>query len=157
MKRSGKFYRNNEKEIMLQLGLKPTFNSGSGEIEKEDGQNEKVICQLKSTDKQSITVKKYDVETLLYNASVSHKIPVFALNFLEDNSVYLLVRPQDLKDIVHYLNTGEIKENNDLNYFDDVEENTKNKTTKRIKSNSKYREKFSEEIKNKYKKGKSAL
>lgn len=31
-KRTGKFYRENEKEVMLSLGLKPTKNSGSGWI-----------------------------------------------------------------------------------------------------------------------------
>lgn len=32
MKRSGKFYRNNEKEVMRSLGFTPTPNSGSGWI-----------------------------------------------------------------------------------------------------------------------------
>ena len=40
VKRSTKFYRKNEAEVMQQLGLKPTKNSGAGWIEKEDGQNE---------------------------------------------------------------------------------------------------------------------
>ena len=39
MKRSGKFYRRNEQDVMAQLGLQPTKNSGSGWIEKEDGQS----------------------------------------------------------------------------------------------------------------------
>lgn len=30
MKRSGKFYRKNEQEVMRQLGLVPMKNSGSG-------------------------------------------------------------------------------------------------------------------------------
>lgn len=30
MKRSGRFYRKNEAEVMYQLGLVPTKNSGSG-------------------------------------------------------------------------------------------------------------------------------
>ena len=51
-KRSFKFYRQNEAEVMKSLGLKPTKNSGSGWIEKEDGQNDYIICQLKSTDAQ---------------------------------------------------------------------------------------------------------
>lgn len=50
MKRSGKFYRKNEAEVMESLGLKPTKNSGSGWVEKEDGQSDEIICQLKSTD-----------------------------------------------------------------------------------------------------------
>ena len=57
-KRTGKFYRKNEAEVMKSLGLIPTKNSGSGWIEKEDGQNDYVICQLKSTDAQSIKVTK---------------------------------------------------------------------------------------------------
>lgn len=32
MKRSGKFYRKNEQEVMKSLGLNPTPNSGSGWI-----------------------------------------------------------------------------------------------------------------------------
>ena len=54
--RSGKFYRKNEREVMKNLGLKPTKNSGSGWIEKEDGENETIIAQLKSTDSESIKV-----------------------------------------------------------------------------------------------------
>ena len=61
MKRSGKFYRKNEAEVMKALGLVPTKNSGSGWIEKEDGQNENVICQLKSTDAQSIRIVQKDI------------------------------------------------------------------------------------------------
>ena len=64
MKRSGKFYRKNEKEVMESLGLKPTYNSGSGWVEKEDGQNEDVICQLKSTDAQSIKINQKDIRIL---------------------------------------------------------------------------------------------
>lgn len=37
MKRSGKFYRKNEKEVMEALGLEQTLNSGSGWIEKRMG------------------------------------------------------------------------------------------------------------------------
>ena len=57
-KRSGKFYRNNEKEVMRSLGIEPTFNSGSGWIVKEDGQTDDLICQLKSTDARSIKINK---------------------------------------------------------------------------------------------------
>ena len=65
MKRSGKFYRNNEAQVMKSLGLTPTKNSGSGWIEKEDGQSEHVICQLKSTDANSIKVNKKDLDDII--------------------------------------------------------------------------------------------
>ena len=58
--RNGKFYRKNEREVMKNLGLKPTKNSGSGWIEKEDGENETIIAQLKSTDSESIKVNLLD-------------------------------------------------------------------------------------------------
>lgn len=98
-KRSGKFYRKNEAEVMRSLGLEPTPNSGSGWIVKEDGQSEDVICQLKSTDAMSIKINLKDIETLEYNALVAHKLPVFAIQFLCNNQTYLLVKPEDLHDV----------------------------------------------------------
>lgn len=98
-KRSGKFYRKNEAEVMRSLGLEPTPNSGSGWIVKEDGQSEDVICQLKSTDAMSIKINLKDIETLEYNALVTHKLPVFAIQFLCNNQTYLLVKPEDLQDV----------------------------------------------------------
>lgn len=98
-KRSGKFYRKNEAEVMRSLGLEPTPNSGSGWIVKEDGQSEDVICQLKSTDAMSIKINLKDIETLEYNALVAHKLPIFAIQFLCNNQTYLLVKPEDLQDV----------------------------------------------------------
>lgn len=102
--RSGKFYRKNEARIMKKLGLKPTKGSGCGWVEKEDGQSENVICQLKSTDHKSISFKLQDFETLEYNANVAHKIPLFALQFIESDDVFILMRPSDLKDLAAHCN-----------------------------------------------------
>lgn len=156
MKRSGKFYRRNEREIMEQLGLKPTINSGSGWIEKEDGQSEDLICQLKSTDANSIKVDKKDLDTLNHNAVVSHKLPVFAIQFLKSNEIYLILSPDNLKDIAKYLKTGTIEIGLiDLDLTETKELKKKNKT---IKSSIKSREEYNKEVENKFKKGKrSAL
>lgn len=97
--RSGKWYRNNEAEVMKDLGFNPTKNSGSGWIEKEDGQTEKLICQLKSTDKESIKVNRLDLDKLKYNASVSHKLPVFVIQFIQSNETYLIIKPEYIKEI----------------------------------------------------------
>lgn len=113
IKRSGKFYRTNEAEVMESLGLKPTINSGSTWIEKEDGQSEDIICQLKSTDAQSIRIVKKDIDTLIYNSLVVHKLPVFAIQFLSTNEVFLLVRPEDIKQVSQSL-SGE-RADNELN------------------------------------------
>ena len=155
MKRSGKFYRKNEAEVMLSLGLEPTPNSGSGPIWKEDGQSENVICQLKSTDAQSIKVNKKDIDTLLYNAAVAHKLPVFAIQFLQSNEVYLLVRPEELCEAAKYIKTGEYKSANEFVGIDLSEHETMTSTTKRvIKSSSNAREKFHQENEKKFKKEK---
>ncbi len=115
-KRSTKFYRKNEAEVMKRLGFKPTKNSGAGWIEKEDGQNEQCICQLKSTDKQSISIKQNDIHILEQNAAVAHKLPVFALQFLNTGEVWVMIRPEDLgliqslvagEDISEQLNVNE--------------------------------------------------
>ena len=113
LKRSGKFYRKNEAEVMESLGLKPTINSGSTWIEKEDGQSEDIICQLKSTDAQSIRIVKKDIDTLIYNSMVVHKLPVFAIQFLSTNEVFLLIRPEDIIQVSQSL-SGE-RAGNDLN------------------------------------------
>jgi hypothetical protein len=111
-KRSGKFYRQNEKEIMKRLGLKPTKGSGSGWIEKEDGQNEYLIAQLKSTDAQSMSVKLLDLHTLEYNADITHKIPLFVIQFLSTGELFVMARPADLPSVAEYLECGKCEVTN---------------------------------------------
>ena len=157
MKRSGKFYRKNEAEVMRSLGLEPTPNSGSGPIWKEDGQSEQVICQLKSTDAQSIRVNKKDLDVLSYNAAVAHKLPVFAIQFLQSNEVYLLVKPELLCEAAEYIKTGEYESANEFVGIDLSEHETiASKPTKVIKASSKAREKFHEENEKKFKKEKKS-
>lgn len=138
---------------MKSLGLKPTKNSGSGWVEKEDGMSDAVICQLKSTDKESIKLNKRDIDVLNYNAGVCHKMPVFAIQFLQSNEVYLLVKPDMLTDIAKYIETGTYTSQNDFLDLDvsDVEETTI-KTKRKIKSSSSARIRFNEENEKKFKK-----
>lgn len=160
MKRSGKFYRNNEKEVMRSLGFTPTPNSGSGWIVKEDGQSDELICQLKSTDAKSIKLVKSDIDTLEYNALVAHKLPVFVVQFLSTNECFLVIRPEDVSDIAKYLKTGEVS----TERFTGVEltggsdDSPKENCRKVIGSGSKSRKVFEKENAEKYlKKSKSAL
>ena len=155
MKRSGKFYRRNEAEVMKSLGLKPTPNSGSGWIVKEDGQSEEVICQLKSTDANSIRVNKKDLDVLSYNAAVAHKLPVFAIQFLQSNEVYLLIKPEMLCEAAKYIETGEYESANEFVGIDLSEHEEMTPAAKRvIKSSSNAREKFHQENEKKFKKEK---
>lgn len=105
-RRSGKFYIRNEKELMRELGLDPTIGSGSGWLEKEDGQSEHIICQLKSTDKDRITVNLQDIRTLETNAVITHKIPVFIIQFLKTNEVFLISKLENIADVAAYIQTG---------------------------------------------------
>lgn len=155
MKRSGKFYRKNEAEIMQMFGLKPTKNSGSGWIEKEDGQSDEVICQLKSTDAESIRLHKKDFDVLNYNAAVAHKLPVFAIQFIQSNEVYLLVKPDSLQEVAQYIETGEYTTANEFVGIDLSErEETKPKQGKVIKSSSRAREQFHKKKEQRFKKEK---
>lgn len=155
MKRSGKFYRKNEKEVMESLGLKATYNSGSGWVEKEDGQNDYLICQLKSTDAQSIKINQKDIRILEHNASVEHKLPVFAIQFLNTGEVWLMAKPEDFVEVTEYINTGEIKRKNEI--VCSVDEKEIDYTlTKKIKSSMEAREEYKKEQMKKYDKTKSA-
>lgn len=155
-KRSGKFYRKNEAEVMKMLGFDPTPNSGSGWIVKEDGQNDNCICQLKSTDARSIKVNLQDIHTLEYNACVEHKIPVFAIQFLESNEVFILIKPEDAGDISRYIKTG-CHRNNKLIEINQPEGNLEapaDMPRNVIKSSESSRLAIKEEIREKYKKRK---
>lgn len=154
MKRSGKFYRKNEAEVMKSLGLDPTPNSGSGWIVKEDGQNENVICQLKSTDASSISVKKLDIDKLEYNAMVAKKLPVFALQFLQSGDVFLLVRPEHLQEVSEYIESGIYESYNDFLGIcsSDVSCLTGEPQKTIVSSSSSARDTFNEGMREKYKK-----
>ena len=104
-KRKSKFWFKNEKELMRSLGLNPTPGSGN-RIIKEDGQNEHLIAQLKSTEGSSITIKLQDVNTLIYNSTVTHKLPLFINQFI-DGPILVSMRLQDIPEISKYLLTGQ--------------------------------------------------
>lgn len=97
MRRSQKYYRDNEREIMRENGMRETERSGAGWMEKEDGQSDNLIAQLKSTDESSIRIKKMDLEKLFYNAAVTHKTPVFIIQFLQTGEYYFVLRPCDIE------------------------------------------------------------
>lgn len=87
---------------MKKLGFEPVPGSGSGWINKEDGESEWFIAQLKSTDKNSFTIKREDIDKLEYHAMVSHKIPIFVNEFLGDGEIYLTINLKDLDDGIKY-------------------------------------------------------
>lgn len=112
-KRSIKFYRKNESEVMKRIGFKPTRNSGATWIEKCDGQSDHCICELKSTDNSSFTVKQEYLHTLEYHAIEAHKLPVFAFQFLNTDEVWLSIKESDIeafKDLVRQSMLEELKE-----------------------------------------------
>lgn len=112
-KRSTKWYRKNEAEVMHRLGFKPTLNSGATWIEKCDGQSDHCICELKSTDNSSFTVKQEYLHTLESHAIEAHKLPVFAFQFLNTDEVWLSIKESDIeafKDIIKQSVLEEIKE-----------------------------------------------
>ena len=142
-RRSNKYYAKNEYELMTELGLKPTARSGAGWIEKEDGQNDMIIAQLKSSDAESIGIKLLDLHTLEHNAVVSHKIPLFVIQYLQSNEVYFIAKLGDFPDIAKYIECGKC-EVPEVPCFDNFDECEAAPTRKIIKSSTK-RNKFWDE------------
>ena len=97
-----KFWFKNEKEVMRQLGFKPVKGSGSGWVDKEDGESDVALAQLKSTEAESYKLNYLDLEKLEYHASVAHKLPVFVIEFLH-RGTYLLFNVNDLGDLYDFL------------------------------------------------------
>lgn len=96
-KRSTKWYRKNEAEVMHRLGLKPTRNSGAGWIEKCDGENEHFICELKSTDHESFSIKQSVLHVLEHHALEAHKISLFAFQFINRDEVWVAIKEEDIQ------------------------------------------------------------
>lgn len=96
-KRSTKWYRKNEAEVMHRLGLKPTRNSGAGWIEKCDGENENFLCELKSTDHESFSIKQSVLHVLEHHALEAHKIPLFAFQFINRDEVWVAIKEDDIQ------------------------------------------------------------
>ena len=119
-KRTTKWYRKNEAEVMQRLGLKPTRNSGATWIDKGDGQNEHCICELKSTDKESYRLEQTTLHILEANAIEAHKLPVFALQFLNVDEVWLAVKETDIEAFKQLVRVSVLEELIDNANFYDV-------------------------------------
>lgn len=102
-KRSGKFYSQNEKRTLKALGLTPAPASGAGWVVKEDGENETLMVQLKSTDSLSYRLSRLDMKKLEFHADVSHKVPVFLIQFLKDDRLYAIVDVKNIDDLFYGL------------------------------------------------------
>lgn len=145
--RSGKWYFKNENEVMREIGLKPAAGSGNGWVDKEDGQNDYVICQLKSTDKASYKINQLDLEKLEYNAMIANKIPMFMLQFLNKDTRYVMVAIEDVPNLAEYIKTGEVNINKGIDFGIDEGnlEELKPIKKKKIGSSLSARKKFFEE------------
>ena len=129
---------------MKRLGLQPTINSGSGWIQKEDGENELAMVQLKSTDNTRYTLDMLDMKKLEYHAEVSNKIPIFVVQFLKEDRLYAIVPIDNLIDLKDCIESGKIEEKVTISKTEAV-------TSRRlIKSNSKARDQFFKEREEKY-------
>jgi Holliday junction resolvase len=152
-KRSGKFYFRNEREVMESLGLKQVKGSGNvWNSSREDGENEYLLCQLKSTDAQSIRVQQVDIRKLEEHAQLSHRTPLFAIQFLNTQEVWLMMKPEDVPFVSEYIKTGKTEKRENVIEVKDV----KQKKVKVIASSSDAREQFESERRSKYNKTKSA-
>ncbi len=102
-KRNGKFYSKNEKQTLKALGLIPAPASGAGWVVKEDGENETLMVQLKSTDSLSYRINRLDMKKLEFHADVSNKVPVFLVQFLKDDRLYAIVDVKNIDDLFYGL------------------------------------------------------
>lgn len=152
-RRSGKDWYRNEQEVMEHLGLAQVPGSGSSWVAREDGENDYVLCQLKSTDANSIRVQLQDIYELQVHAAESHKLPVFAIQFRKSNDVFLLVSPVDLQEVAEHMrdprSASKAAKRVAENVVDGISEW---EPPKAVSSASKSREKFQKEHKKKYEK-----
>lgn len=166
-KRSGKFYSKNEKQTLRSLGLKPAPASGAGWVVKEDGENETLMVQLKSTDALSYRINRLDMKKLEFHAEVSNKVPVFLVQFLKDDKLYAIVDVNNIDDLFYGLkgirpnssiiNNNILYNNTDLSEYSSVDKSTSEYPSisvnrKEIKNSKSSRDKFFLEQEKKFRK-----
>ena len=112
---------------------------------------------MKSTDAQSIKVNQKDIRILEYNAEVAHKLPIFAIQFLNTGEVWLMAKPEDFTSVAEYINTNQISEAA-TSVFDDVEEveDVRPRPRKKIGSSKSSRDAFYKERDKRFNKTKNA-
>ena len=91
---------------MEKLGLKTQPGSGNQWLNKEDGEDEFLLAQLKSTDADSYRLDRLDLDKLEYHAMVNHKVPVFLTQFLSDGQIYLTINIKNLEAMILYWQEG---------------------------------------------------
>lgn len=140
-KRTGKFYYRNERETLSKLGFQPAPGSGNGWIVKEDGENELSMVQLKSTDSNQYTLKMLDMKKLEYHAAVSHKIPIFLVQFLQQDKTYAIIPVDYIADLKDCFEQGKPQEHITIH-------SVKNEPVKRktIKTSKQARETFHQNL-----------
>lgn len=129
---------------MKGLGFKPAPASGAGWIVKEDGENDLAMVQLKSTDSTRYTLDMLDMKKLEYHANISHKIPIFIVQFLREDRLYAIVPVDNIIDLKDSVETGKIK------YKVTIKEPEPVTSRRLVKSSKKAREQFFEEREKKY-------
>ena len=85
---------------MANIGLMSCKGSGNGFIEKEDGFNNEVIAQLKSTDQTHYDLHQDDLEILKYHASIDHKKPLFLIEYLQWTELWFVCLRENIVEIV---------------------------------------------------------
>ena len=109
------------------------------------------MVQLKSTDSLSYRLSRLDMKKLEFHADVSHKVPVFLVQFLKDDRLYAIVDVNDIDDLFYGLKGIKPKEsvinNNNILY-----NNNLSVDKPIIKTNKDSRDKFFLEQEKKFRK-----
>lgn len=105
------------------------------DIDKGDGQNDNCICELKSTDHESFSIKQSVLHHLEAQAIEAHKLPVFAFQFINTDEVWVAIKESDiaafkaiLQGRLHNMPLSPLLENKEN--VDKIEEKSYNDTCK---------------------------
>jgi len=79
-----------EKKKAKAVGARQTIASGQTPIDKADVKSEHIRMECKYTDKASFTLKQIDLQKVA-SASTGDQIPVFLIEFREQNDSYCVV------------------------------------------------------------------
>jgi len=100
---------------------------------------------LKSTDKESFSIKREYLQTLEYNALVARKLPVFAFQFIQADEVWVAIKESDIEAFKELAQGQEIQKENETIFENNIDNETReeyNKSIEKGRANKEAREAY---------------
>ena len=88
-----------ERSLAKEIGGSVNAGSGNGWVRKGDVRSEQELWECKITSAKSYSLKEMDLRTVVNQATVDGRIPVFLVEFLKSGDSYVILTKDDYMEM----------------------------------------------------------